>query len=101
MIQGAVSESLWVDGVEDVVEVVGEEEFVKSEPADEGALELVDILATAFCNKATCSDSLDVLSKITGLGCSTSPETSIQRSQVFESGRSSTKVVLFTSSKGV
>jgi hypothetical protein len=62
MIQGGASESLWVDGVEDVVEVVGEEEFVVSEPAVEGELELVDILATAFCNKATYSDSLDVLS---------------------------------------
>jgi hypothetical protein len=38
-----------------VVEVVGEEEFVVSELAIEGELELelVDILATAFCGKIT------------------------------------------------
>jgi hypothetical protein len=45
---GGASESLYVDGVEDVVEVVGEEEFVVSEPAIEGELELVDIVATAL-----------------------------------------------------
>jgi hypothetical protein len=53
MIHGGESESLRVEGVEEVVEVVGEEEFVLSEPAVDGELELVDILATAFCGKAT------------------------------------------------
>jgi len=36
-----------------VVEVVGEEEFVISELATEGELELVDIVARAFYGKIT------------------------------------------------
>jgi hypothetical protein len=44
---------LYVDGVDEVVEVVGEEEFVVSEPAIEGELELVDIMATALRGKTT------------------------------------------------
>jgi hypothetical protein len=36
-----------------VVEVVGEEEFVVSDPAVEGELELVDMMATAFYSKIT------------------------------------------------
>jgi hypothetical protein len=44
---------LRVDGIEEVVEVVGEVEIVLSEPAIEGELELVDILATALRGKTT------------------------------------------------
>jgi hypothetical protein len=44
---------LRVDGIEEVVEVVGEVEIVVSEPAIEGELELVDILATALRGKTT------------------------------------------------
>jgi hypothetical protein len=36
-----------------VVEVVGDEEFVVSEPAIESELELVDIVATAVYGKLT------------------------------------------------
>jgi hypothetical protein len=36
-----------------VVEVVGEKEFVVSDPTNEGELELVDMMPTAFCGKIT------------------------------------------------
>ena len=46
-------EPLYVDGVEEVVEVAGEDELVLSEPASEGELELVDMIATALGGKRT------------------------------------------------
>jgi hypothetical protein len=36
-----------------VVEVVGEKEFVVSDPTVEGGLELIDMMPTAFCGKIT------------------------------------------------
>jgi hypothetical protein len=44
---------LSVDGIDEVVEVVGEVKDVVSEPAIEGEQELVDILATALGGKTT------------------------------------------------